>query len=148
VHDARFLAEVDGALDTHWNNSPWARAQEVSFRIVWKKLPLDHQFLEGKHSLSEHLSWLAAHAGTGLAITTGGLTTFVRGPTLVLGPGKITPRTIAHEIGHLIGFPDCYVRTLSGQGFFGLAVLEWDNPVFPDDLMCDNTVGVARAEAW
>ena len=47
-----------------------------------------------------------------------------------------------------MGFGDCYVRTLGSEGLFGLAVLEWDNPYYPDDLMCDNTVGVPRAEQW
>ncbi len=151
ITDRKFIAEVDGALIAHWNQSPWAKEEGVSFRIQWTLLPLDKSFLHGKSTLEEHLArWeskSSANAGTA-HITTGGLTTYTRGSTLVLGPGKINPRTIAHELGHIMGFADCYLRTLSGQGFFGEAVLEWDNPLYPDDLMCDNNVGVPRAEAW
>ena len=81
-------------------------------------------------------------------ITTGGLTTYVKDRFLVLGPGAISPRTLAHEMGHLMGFDDCYLRTLTSQWVFGLGVLEWDNPLYPDDLMCDNSVGEPRVEIW
>jgi hypothetical protein len=72
----------------------------------------------------------------------------VKGSTIVLGPGKITPRTIAHEIGHLFGFNDCYLRTMTAQGLYGIGLLEWDNPLYPDDLMCDNLVGEVHSEIW
>lgn len=147
VQDRRFLAEVEGALATHWNQSSWARAQSAPpvFRIEWTRLPVNADFAAGKASLDEHLARFPADRA---AMTTGGLSTYVRGQALVLGPGRIHPRTIAHELGHLLGFGDCYFRTLSGHGALGLAVLEWDNPVYPDDLMCDNVAGAARAEAW
>jgi hypothetical protein len=145
VSDRRFLAEVAGALSTHWSQSTWAREQGVTFKIEWTRLARDDAFARGRITLEEHLAKFPQNRA---GMTTGGLTTYVRGQTLVLGPGKINPRTLAHELGHLLGFGDCYLRTLSGQGFFGTAVLEWDNPLYPDDLMCDNTVGAARAEVW
>lgn len=145
VTDRRFLAEVEGALSTHWNQSSWARDQGAGFHIIWSRVPRDEAFMRGKITLNEHLARFPQDRA---AMTTGGLTTYVRGQALVLGPGRINPRTLAHELGHLMGFADCYLRTLSSQGPLGTAVLEWDNPLYPDDIMCDNTVGAARAEAW
>lgn len=145
ITDRRFILEVEGALATHWNQSAWAKSHGVSFRIQWTKVPRDLAFARGKITLEEHLKTFSPKRAT---ITTGGLSTYVHGNALVLGPGIINPRTIAHELGHLLGFADCYMRTLSSQGVLGTAVLEWDNPLYPDDLMCDNTVGSPRAEIW
>lgn len=145
IGNARFLAEIEGAVDTHWNQSPWAREKGVSIHLRWTRVRRSRAFAEGRATLAEHIESFPKGKAV---LTTGGLTVHVKGRALVLGPGRIQPRTLAHEVGHLLGFEDCYFRTLSGQGFFGLAVLEWDNPLYPDDLMCDNTVGVARAEAW
>lgn len=145
INDRRFIAEIEGALATHWNQSSWARDQKVRFEIDWTRIPRDEEFARGRISLDEHLARFPRDRA---AITTGGLSTYVHGQALVLGPGSIDPRTLAHELGHLLGFGDCYLRTLSSQGTLGLAVLEWDNPLYPDDLMCDNAVGAPRAEAW
>jgi hypothetical protein len=145
VQDRKFIAEIEGAVDTHWNQSPWAKGLGIRFAIRWTFVPKSPEFALGRITLLEHLSRFPKGSAI---LTTGGLTPHVTGRALVLGPSKINPRTLAHELGHLLGFGDCYLRTLSGQGVFGLGVLEWDNPLFPDDLMCDNTVGVARAEVW
>ena len=145
IHDRKFLTEVERAFDTHWSHSPFAKAQKVQFRIEWKEIPENTLFKAGKESLNQHLSRFSDQTA---AMTTGAITTHVTHHILVFGTTNITPRTIAHEMGHLLGFGDCYIRTLSSQGLFGLAVLEWNNPVYPDDLMCDNILGVARAESW
>jgi hypothetical protein len=145
VTDKNFLLETEGALDTHWNQSFWAKSHQVSFYIRWIPIQKNLAFTEGKETLVQHLlRFPTSSAG----LTTGGLTTHVHKQILVLGPGKIRPRTLAHEIGHLLGFDDCYLRTLSGQNIFGRAILEWDNPIYPDDLMCDNMVGEPHVEVW
>jgi hypothetical protein len=145
VSERKFLAEIEGALATHWNQSSWAREKGITFHIRWYPVAKDREFASGEISFEEHLAKFPPNLA---AMTTGGLTTHVVRQALVLGPDRINPRGIAHELGHLMGFPDCYLRTLNSQGFFGLAVLEWDNPIYPDDLMCDNSVGVPRAEVW
>jgi hypothetical protein len=145
IRDKKFLAEIEGALITHWNQSSWANNAQISFHIRWKFLKPNSNFAAKKETILQHLSHFPSNAAI---LTTGGISTHVSGPALILGPGKITPRTLAHELGHLLGFNDCYLRTLTGQGVFGLAVLEWDSPFYPDDIMCDNTYGEPRVEVW
>ncbi|MGE4106627.1 MAG: hypothetical protein AB7F66_05385 [Bacteriovoracia bacterium] len=146
VEDAHFLRDFGYAVDMHWNQSPWARAQRVRFEIRWRRIAKNRAFTEGREDLVAHLARLEAHPKP--IVTTGALATYVRDEILVLGSGRITPRTLAHEFGHLLGFADCYVRTLAGEGIYGVAILEWDNPIYPDDLMCDDHVGVAYSEVW
>ncbi len=146
----RFLLEMEGALDTHWNQSSWAKTRKVRFEILWTPIPINKTFAEKKETLEQHLLHFPKNQAS---LTTGGLTTFVRNRpapvlALVLGPGKTHPRTLAHELGHLLGFGDCYMRTLTGLGIFGFGVLEWENPIYPDDIMCDNTFGEPRDEVW
>jgi hypothetical protein len=145
ISNAHFRAETEGALDTYWNQSVWAKKNKVSFHIRWTSLPKNLAFAQGKENLMQHLARFPRDRA---GMTTGGLTTQVKRQILILGPGRMQPRTLAHELGHLLGFNDCYFRTLTGQGLFGLGVLEWDNPFYPDDLMCDNLVGAVHAEIW
>lgn len=145
VTDPRFIREFEAAIDVHWNQSPWARKNGVRFRVRWKFVPENKKLKSGKETLARHLGrFPRAMAG----LTTGGLALETRGHVLLLAPGTVTPRTLAHEFGHILGFEDCYLRTLGGSGIFGTAVLEWTNPIYPDELMCDDTVGVARIAAW
>ncbi len=145
IRDRKFLAEVEGALITHWNQTDWARKNKISFHIQWDFVAKNSLFAQERSTLSDHLNRFPKNEAI---MTTGGMTTHVRKHALVFGPGRITPRTIAHEMGHLMGFEDCYLRTITAQGAFGLGVLEWENPIYPDDIMCENNVGVPRAEVW
>ncbi|MFZ9595479.1 MAG: hypothetical protein ACO3A2_05315 [Bdellovibrionia bacterium] len=145
IQNKRFLKEFEGAVDTHWNGSSWAKHHQVSFHIQWTFVKKNASFAQKKEDLKVHLKKFPAHH---LILTSGAPITHVSNDALILGPGKTTPRTLAHEFGHLLGFNDCYLRTLTSQGLFGLAILEWDNPIYPDDLMCDNTLGEPRVEVW
>jgi hypothetical protein len=52
---------------------------------------------------------------------------------VALGPGDIFKRTLAHEFGHLLGFPDGYIRGYKDLGEMGLEIQELTT-VF-DDIM-------------
>jgi len=72
---------------------------------------------------------LAAHANrfpeNVVALTTGATSLQITGPRmLVLGPHDVSPRTMAHEFGHLLGFPDQYLRGYRDLGADGFQVLE------------------------
>jgi hypothetical protein len=57
-------------------------------------------------------------------LTTGALTTHVYGRAIVLGPQEIAPRTLAHELGHILGFRDLYFRGYKDLGKDGFQVME------------------------
>jgi hypothetical protein len=72
---------------------------------------------------------LHAHIGrfpAGAAVlTTGASGTYITaGRALVLGPHDVSPRLLAHEVGHLLGFPDAYIRGYRDLGADGYQVTE------------------------
>lgn len=145
VSDRSFLIEVENTLDQFWNHAPAVNGIHAKLKIKWSHIAYDTFFASGMINLEGHVKKFPPDSA---GLTTGGLTTAVSENVLVLAPGQLTVRTLAHEIGHWLGFTDCYFRTLSGDGLFGIAVLEWSNPFFPDHLMCDNAVGVLGSEKW
>lgn len=61
----------------------------------------------------------------GAVLTTGAASLQITGGrALVLGPHDVSPRTLAHEFGHILGFPDTYLRGYRDLGADGLQVLE------------------------
>jgi hypothetical protein len=70
----------------------------------------------------------------GLVFTTGAeMTNAVVKRYVALGPGDIFVRTLAHEFGHLLGFPDGYIRGYRDLGEAGFEIQELTT-VF-DDIM-------------
>jgi hypothetical protein len=69
----------------------------------------------------------------GAILTTGALTTHVYGRAIVLGPHDISPRVLAHEFGHVLGFKDAYFRGYKDLGKDGFQVMEV--VAEPDDIM-------------
>jgi hypothetical protein len=72
---------------------------------------------------------VAAHIArfpAGFAVLTTGATQpqVIGGRALVLGPRDVTPRTLAHEFGHLLGFDDAYLRGQRDLGPDGFAIVE------------------------
>jgi hypothetical protein len=77
-------------------------------------------------------------------LTTGASSLHVRrGRALALAPFDVTPRALAHEIGHLLGFPDAYLRGYRDLGVEGFRVLE----LVPDmrDIMAAPGFGSVQA---
>ena len=54
---------------------------------------------------------------------------------MALGPTPLTPRVLAHEFAHLLGFGDAYVRGYDGEpgAPYGVVLVEWHG--LRDDLM-------------
>lgn len=61
----------------------------------------------------------------GAVLTTGATTLMTTGPrAIVLGPDDTVPRVLAHEFGHLLGFPDTYFRGYRDLGADGFEITE------------------------
>ncbi|MEI7705381.1 MAG: hypothetical protein WCK73_12380 [Deltaproteobacteria bacterium] len=71
--------------------------------------------------------------GAGKLTTGAGFLHVAPGSCILLGPEAITVHVLAHEVGHLLGFPDVYVRGYRDLGRDGFEVLEI--AAVPDDIM-------------
>jgi tetratricopeptide (TPR) repeat protein len=76
----------------------------------------------------EHID-LGAHVARfpadGAVLTTGAESLqLTAGRAIVLGPHDVAPRTLAHEFGHVLGFPDAYLRGYKDLGADGFQVME------------------------
>ena len=92
----------------------------------------------GEHiDLAKHVNLFPAD---GAALTTGANTTHVRGMgRIVLGPQTISSRMLAHEFGHVLGFPDRYFRGYSDLDAEGYEILEVISD--PEDIMGSSAQG-------
>jgi tetratricopeptide (TPR) repeat protein len=58
---------------------------------------------------------------------------------IALGPHDVAPRTLSHEFGHILGFPDAYLRGYKDLGADGFEILEFV-PNY-DDIMSSPGAG-------
>jgi hypothetical protein len=72
-------------------------------------------------SVDQHLGLFPADRAI---LTTGAMTTHVYNRAIILGPHDITPRVLAHEFGHILGFRDMYFRGYKDLGSRGFQVME------------------------
>ena len=93
---------------------------------------------QGTHiDLESHVARVPADAAV---LTTGAESLqVVANRAIILGPHDVAPRTLAHEFGHILGFPDAYLRGYKDLGPDGFEVLEFV-PNF-DDIMASPGAG-------
>ncbi len=146
IDDDAFLARFVEGVDEAWNQSEAARALELRLELELERVDAAALYPDGVPALGtpiderEHLARFPEQA---LVLTSGGDSThaFV-GRAIFLGPDPVAPRTLAHELGHLLGFSDAYLRAHDqGPGApFGSVLVEWTGLL--DDLMGSPGKGV------
>ncbi len=150
VDDAAFRRAFLDAVDEAWNVAPAARAAGLRVEVelvvhdVRELRPDDPPARGEPIDVADHLARFPEGA---LVMTTGAASTHAwKARSLLLGPTPVTPRTLAHEFGHLLGFDDAYLRAVEGSpdGPFGVVLVEWTGLV--DDLMGNPRGGVVTED--
>ena len=126
IVDSDFVQSAKKQIEKTWH----LRSGDDEFRIE-----LDFSYLSpttlygsakppqngGRIAVQEHLGLFPTDRAI---LTTGASTTHVRGRAIILGPHDITPRVLAHEFGHVLGFTDSYFRGYEDLGEVGFQVME------------------------
>jgi hypothetical protein len=142
IHDRAFVARAKEIIETTWRlterNSGYRVELDVSFistdvLYVNQKKPVAGQKLD----IRRHLKRFPAGAAI---LTTGALTTHVQDNAVVLGPHDLSPRVLAHEFGHILGFRDLYIRGYRDLAEDGFQVMEIVSN--PEDIMAATPRGM------
>jgi tetratricopeptide (TPR) repeat protein len=148
ITDRVFVEAFRRAIETHWH----ARDGDEEYRVILKISPVSAEQLycsakdaaakpaahctppvKGEHiNLEAHVARFPKDAAV---LTTGAASLqLVDDRAIVLGPHDVAPRALAHEFGHVLGFPDVYLRGYKDLGEGGFEVLELV-PNFRDIMM-------------
>ncbi len=146
IADRDFVATAKRLIEAIWKLRDGAREFRVELDITYipsKSLYAAEEApaVGARLDLPRHLQRFPAGAAI---FTTGALTTHVQSYAIVLGPHAITPRILAHEFGHLLGFRDAYVRGYEDLGIDGFQVLEVSTD--SGDIMADPLTGSVQVK--
>src|SRR5512140_3001788 len=153
ITDAAFLQAFTRAVETMWRGR--AGQDELRVRVDVDVIPPERLYC-GKEDAGKTASNcappragekidVAAHVarfpkGRGVLTTGAGSTHETAGRAIVIGPHDVTSRTLAHEFGHILGFPDRYVRGYRDLGADGFQVTELVSD--PRDIMASPGTGL------
>ncbi len=139
IVDEAFLDRFRDGVAQAYTRSPAARDRRFEVRLDITVIPPAALYPGGVPETGAEID-LAAHLARfpdgALILTTGAESTHAfTGRYVALGPSPLTPRVLAHEFGHLLGFSDTYVRSYTGApgDAHGVVVIEWSG--LHDDLM-------------
>ena len=137
IEDRSFVEAFRSAAEAVWQ----LQDREDEFSVTLEIHYLTPGDLFGKGLLpsrGEHLD-LQQHIRRfprdGAGLTTGSEVTYLLGRIIVVGPQDITPNVLAHEVGHILGFWDGYIRGYRDRGPHGYEILEL--VIDPDDIMSE-----------
>jgi hypothetical protein len=140
VDDDAWLSQAKSAIEDVWRTEEGGTryALEIDFRKMKVK---DAPEAGARTDMEKHIGRFPDDGGvltTGAQFTYGSL-----GRAVVLGPGDLAPRTLAHEFGHVLGFTDGYIRGYTDLGERGFEILELTS--FFDDIMSAPREGRVQA---
>jgi hypothetical protein len=126
IEDKDFVTSVKQAIESIWRVNDGARNYRVELSLSYLRpeaLYGNSEFPAPGQAINLH-QHLEKFPTDGAVLTTGASTTYVEGNAIILGPHAISPRVLAHEFGHVLGFRDRYVRGYRDLGTDGFEVLE------------------------
>lgn len=150
IEDAEFLNKFKNGVKESFNLSPPALARHFSVELNWRKVSAVNLYPKGvpdRGSDIDMQAHIALFSGCPLVLTTGAVSLNAGvGSRIFLGTGPVSPRTLAHEFGHLLGFEDAYVRGYDGDPSdpYGVVIVEWTG--LSSDLMGDSDRGEVSQE--
>jgi hypothetical protein len=145
IQDDAFLKQAKSVIESVWQtkNDDTSYSVEVEFRKLSTSSLYENQTApkRGEHiDVNAHTARFPAGA---LVLTTGAeITNAVVKRDIALGPGDISIRTFAHEFGHLLGFPDGYIRGYKDLGEKGFEIQELTQAF--DDIMSSPRDGAVQ----
>lgn len=149
IAEPDFLQAVREALERHWNQAQAMRAARLRIELSVAFLPASRLYPQGPPARGADID-LAAHAARfpdgALLVTTGARSTHAwTGRSVLLGPAPMSLRALAHELGHLLGFDDAYVRGYEGQSDSANGMVIVERCGIGESLMADPAAGVVTA---
>jgi hypothetical protein len=136
IENDGFLAQAKSAIEKVWQarDTDMSYSVEIEFRKISAAALYEGETPPQRGTHFEVSVHAARFPAGSLVLTTGAeMTNAVVKRYVALGPGDIFMRTLAHEFGHLLGFPDGYIRGYKDLGEMGLEIQELTT-VF-DDIM-------------
>ena len=142
IEDQNFLTSFKQMIETAWRlrDSDNETRVQVRFTLISpEQLYSDGESPQptSRIDLKHHIGQFPRDAAI---LTTGALTTHVFGRAIVLGPQDISPRVLVHEMGHILGFGDNYIRGYKDLGSDGFQIMEI--VAEPNDIMASVETGV------
>jgi hypothetical protein len=136
IEDEDYLSKARTAIEDAWHAEE--DGMQYAVEIDLHKVTADSIYRgksvpeRGEHlNLDRHVARFPEDGGvltTGAEFTHGSVGRYV-----ALGPGDLSPLTLAHEFGHILGFTDGYVRGYADLGPQGFEILELT--AFFNDIM-------------
>jgi hypothetical protein len=150
IDDDTFLETTRRAVEEAFSTSAAARSLGFALELEWRRITPRDLYPDGPPARGTAID-VRHHAdrfpAEHLVLTTGAQSTHAwTGRSVLLGPGTLARRTLAHEFGHLLGFDDAYLRGYEGDpgGTYGAVFIEWVG--LRDDLMGNPAGGAVTAE--
>jgi hypothetical protein len=142
IEDRDLVATVQRIIESTWQLRNAKNSFRVKLDITY--LSTDSLYADSDKPIKGEYLDILTHLGRfpsgGAILTTGALTTHVQNYAIVLGPHALTPRVLAHEFGHILGFRDAYFRGYKDLGENGFQIMEVVSD--PSDIMAAPLTGV------